>query len=138
VRDEVDPAVEKRMQIENHRHLQRTLLDLDIDADNYLPLSQRNRYLLIQDPLTVDAKLQPGDRRVEEERARKYQEALETQLAREKEKLSQLTHYSSLLDEIDEFVKQNTSFWMTNNDYMSSLTDKREATFKKFKSDPGN
>lgn len=46
-------------------------------------------------------------------------------------------HRATLLDEMQGFVEENTNFRRVANDYTHSLNQKWQATFERFKNDPG-
>ncbi len=132
--DEVDPATVKREQVERNAFFERTLLDI---GNPLTSLEERNKYVTLYDALWQQAKYQPDNEQVEQDKIELYRKQLQADTSHQKDSEVQLMHRATLLDEMQGFVEENTNFRRVANDYTHSLNQKWQATFERFKNDPG-
>ncbi|USN55732.1 MAG: hypothetical protein H6765_03975 [Candidatus Peribacteria bacterium] len=135
LRDEVDPASIKRLEIQRNEYLQKVILDM---SDELTTIKERNKYVVLADPEKTLALNMPGKGSDLELRASQYTEQTTRTTDEAKDQQSQLTQYGEVLDSMQEFVKQNSDYRGVVNDYTHSLNQKWQATFEEFKNDSGN
>lgn len=132
--DKTDPAAEKRKQVERNAFMERTLLDI---GNPLTSLSERNKYVTLYDALWAQAKQQPDNNSVAQDKIELFRQEAQADNAQQKDQEVQLTHRATLLDEFQWFVEQNTNFRRVTNDYTHSLNEKWQSTYERFKNDPG-
>lgn len=132
--DKPDPAAQKRKQVERNAFLERTLLDIGHPLTS---LEERNKYVWLYDALWQQANYQPDPNLVAQDKIALYRKQLQADTSSQKDIEVQMTHRATLLDEFQLFVDENTNFRNVANDYTHSLNQKWQATFERFKNDPG-
>lgn len=114
--------------------MERTLLDI---GNPLTSLSERNKYVTLYDALWAQAKQQPDNNSVAQDKIELFRQEAQADNAQQKDQEVQLTHRATLLDEFQWFVEQNTNFRRVTNDYTHSLNEKWQSTYERFKNDPG-
>jgi hypothetical protein len=134
LKDDIDPATVKRLQVQRNDFLEDVILDI---SDELTVLEERNKYLTLHNPNEEMVKDMPGDPEVLAQRLEDFEFATRGTTETEISEQSQLSHHAEVFENIGEFINQNTEFRKSTNDYLHGLNQKWQATFEEYKNDRG-
>ena len=132
MRDKIDIGAVKRLEALRNKDLWKITLDMTDDLGS---LVERNKYIVVANPILSTMTDMPGDLASLAARADEYTNATDRLTSSDVSKTSQLSHFGQVSDMLDNFVLQNTEFWKVANDYVYNMNEKRQATYKNYEKD---